>query len=449
MRKRRKVAGVLAAAAMAVLAWGTPAQAATPVPTPGALLPNMTSEAMGKLELTEHRVSATTISTLDGHLPNVGVDTVLQSANHPMYNSSSSGCTSTELAARPINPSASSAYCWDTGDALTQQFVPQGLTSSGDADDDGMWGTNKVILSGWTNNNDLASSTADDDGLARVAFIDANTPGAFKYRWVLLVVPTKGGDDFDKLGSHLGGMVWYGNKLLVTASRGDDSDNALFVFDFTHILQATVNSHEIGQVSGGYSARGYQYIMPAIGSYSLGGGCSGTSITGYPCFDGLTMDRSTSPYSIVANEWRTTGGDAQPARIFRYALAAPGSAMPLVTSGGKAYADPTKSYVTNNAAGLQAVLANNDKYYAADALWGPGVHGIMWKMSNTGVATSHTCSGQVQANACWAQHSEGMSLWWSTQQLWSQTEWAANSAGGWSQPAVPERVLFSVPFSNM
>lgn len=176
MRKRRKVAGVLAAAAMTVLTWGTPAQAATPVPTPGALLSNGTSEAMSKLELTEHRVSATTISTLDGHLPNVGVDTVLQSANHPMYNSSSSGCTSTELAARPINPSASSAYCWDTGDALTQQFVPQGLTSSGDADDDGMWGTNKVILSGWTNNNDLASSTPDDDGLARVAFIDANTP---------------------------------------------------------------------------------------------------------------------------------------------------------------------------------------------------------------------------------------------------------------------------------
>lgn len=449
MKKTRKAAAVLAAVVMAVPAWGTPAQAATLVPTPGALLPNTSSAAMSKLELTENRVSATTISTLDGHLPNVGMDTVLKSANHPMYDRASVGCTTTEFIAQPINPSASSAYCWDTEDARTQQFVPQGLTSSGDADDDGVWGTNKVILSGWTNNDGLEGFPEEDRGLARVAFIDANTPGAFKYRWVLLVVPTNGGNDFAKLGSHLGGMVWYGNKLLVTASRGDASHNALFVFDFTHILQATVNSHEIGQVSGGYSAHGYQYLMPAIGSYSMGGGCADDSITTYPCFDGLTMDRTTSPYSIVANEWRSSGGVPQPARIFRYALAAPGSAMPLVTSGGKAHADPTKSYVTNNAAGLQAVLANNGKYYAADSLGSPGAHGIMWEMSTTGAATSHTCSGQPQANACWAEHSEGMSLWWSTQQLWSQTEWAADANGHWEQPAIPERVLFSVPFANM
>jgi hypothetical protein len=447
MRKTHKAAGVLATAAMAVLAWGTPGHAATPVPTPGALIPNTSSAALSKLALTEHRVSATTISTLDSHLTKVGVDDVLKSANHAMFNASGSGCTSTELAARPINPAASSAYCWDTGDAVTQQWVPQGLTSSGDADADGMWGPNKVILSGWTNNNDVG--TTDDKGLARVAFIDANTPGAFKYRWVLLVVPTSGGDDFAKLGSHLGGMVWYGDKLLVTASRGDASDNALFVFDFTHILQASVNSTEIGKVSGGYAAHGYQYLMPAIGSYSLGGACNGDVITGYPCFDGLTMDRSTSPYTVVANEWRTTKDAALPARIFRYALAAPGGAMPLVTSGGTASADPVKSYVTSNAAGLQAVLANNDTYYAPDALGSPGAHGILWKMSSTAAATSQTCSGQVQANACWAEHSEGMSLWWSTQQLWSQTEWAADASGQWLQPAVPERVLFSVPFSSM
>lgn len=442
MRKRRFLAGVLAGAAVAVLAWGTPAQAA-PVPDPGALVPDMSGGAMGKLALTEHRVSDSTLGTLDGHLPNVGVDTVLQSANHPMY-STSSGCTSTEFAARPISPAASAAYCWDAGDALTQEFVPQGLTSSGDADDDGMWGTNKVILSGWTHNDDLASYPAEDKGLARVAFIDANTPGAFRYRWVLLVVPTEGGDNFAKLGSHLGGMVWYGDKLLVTASRGDASDNALFVFDFKHILQATVNSREIGKVSGGYSAHGYQYLMPAIGSYSLSGGCNGHSVSDYPCFDGLTMDRTTTPFSIVANEWRSTGG-TEPARIFRYSLAAPGGAMPLVTSGGKAYA--TENYVTN-AVGLQSVLAHDHVFYGADARWGPGVHGVMWRMTTSG-ATSRTCGGSDLANACWAEHSEGTSLWWSTQQVWSQTEWAANSAGAWEQPAIPERVLFSVPLGSM
>ena len=96
----------------------------------------------------------------------------------------------------------------------------------------------------------------------RVAFIDANTAGAFKYRWVLLTVPTEGGTNFTNLGSHLGGAVWYGDKLIVTASNGDASHNALFVFSMAHILQASVNSDAVGKTAGGYSAHGYQYIMP-------------------------------------------------------------------------------------------------------------------------------------------------------------------------------------------
>ncbi|MGW0467714.1 hypothetical protein ACWDX6_20990 [Streptomyces sp. NPDC003027] len=124
-------------------------------------------------------------------------------------------------------------------------------------------------------------------------------------------------------------MAWYGDKLIVTASNGDHSNNAMFVFSMKHILQATVSGDAIGRVSGGYSAHGYQSVMPAIGSYGLSAKCSAADSAGVPCFASVSVDRSTTPDSIVANEWFSSGG-TQPARLFRYGLAAPSeSGMPL------------------------------------------------------------------------------------------------------------------------
>ena len=157
-------------------------------------------------------------------------------------------CDSTESAALPVEPTATRAYCWDSGDATTQQWLPQSVTTSGDADNDGKWGDDRVILAGWTHNDHKAGEPADDKGLARVAFIDANDPKNLRYRWVLLVAPLSGGKDFGAVRSHLGGMVWYQDKLIVTAKNGADHNNALFVFDMNRILQADVNSTEIGKV---------------------------------------------------------------------------------------------------------------------------------------------------------------------------------------------------------
>ncbi|MER7794491.1 hypothetical protein [Streptomyces sp. NPDC097640] len=455
------VAAVLGAGAL--LFTNATSQAAV-ADNPGALKPLTTSAELSKLALTERTVADSTIAELDRLLPNVGVDTVLGSANHTMPTPTSSpACRASEQAALPVKPKATAAYCFTTGDALTQSWLPQSVTSSGDADDDGAWGENKVILSGWTHNDHLydeypGAEPAADRGLARVAFIDANTPGAFKYRWVLLTVPTEGGANFAKLGSHLGGMVWYGDKLIVTASNGDASQNALYVFSMKHILQATVNSTAIGKVSGGYSAHGYQYLMPAIGSYGLSGKCSSANDDGVPCFGSISLDRSATPDRLVANEWFSSGG-TQPARLFRYDLAAPGGAMPLAVDGtGKAKA--ADAYETK-AVGVQGVLSYQDdaggkRWYVPSARGGPGQHGILWRQ-DTAKASATSCSGTDLAGACWAKHSESMSLWWSTRTVWSVTEWAADSKGNWQDPTssgwqdrvVPERVLFSVPLSSL
>jgi hypothetical protein len=438
---------VLAATATLVLAIVLPATWASAAPgdPPGALTPKTTAADLAKTALIKHTDAASTIAQLDAEMPNVGVDTVLTSANHPMRNLAD--CSTTERGALPISPGATSAYCWDTGDATTQLWTPQGITSSGDADDDGAWGTNRVLLSGWSYNTstDPAGHNPDMNDWARVAFIDANNPSAMKYRWVMLVIPTAGGTNFKPLISHLGGMVWYGDKLIVTAVNGDKSHNALYVFSVTQILQANVNSSAVGAVAGGYSADGYQYIMPAIGSYSYasGGDCTSGNDTHLPCIASISLDRSTSPDSLVANEWFTSGGST-PARLMRYGIGSGGDFLLNLNSSGQAVA--TNVYETK-AVGLQGAISRNGEWYVDDARGGVGQHGILWRL-DTSFSASATCSSD-QVSACWAQHSEGMSLWWSTQMLWSQTEWAANSGAVWKAPAIPQRILFAVPISAL
>ncbi|MCX4615090.1 MULTISPECIES: hypothetical protein [Streptomyces] len=88
---------------------------------------------------------------------------------------------------------------------MTQDWLPQSVTSSGDADNDGVWGTTKVILSGWGQNG-----TTTTDHMGRIAFIDANDPSNFKFRWVLPVIPLHGGTDYRALKSHM--AAWSGTR---------------------------------------------------------------------------------------------------------------------------------------------------------------------------------------------------------------------------------------------
>ncbi|MFI5875109.1 hypothetical protein ACIBAH_22130 [Streptomyces sp. NPDC051445] len=441
---RAAVATACLAVAMSTAPTGT-AEAA-PGDDPGALTAITSSSELSKLRLVEHRVPTASLDNLTNEMgTSRGIDQVLASANHMMRNTAS--CYSTETAALPVEPSAESSYCWDTGDAVTQDWLPQSVTSSGDADDDGVWGTNKVILSGWGQNE--ATTT---DHMGRIAFIDANDPGNFRYRWVLPVVPLGGGTDYRALKTHLGGMVWYQDKLIVTSWQKDSDDNMLYVFDMKRILQTTVSSPAIGKVTGGWSAGGYQYVMPAIGSYSLAGGaCNPTNDDSLPCFGSISLDRSSVPDSLVATEWFSSGG-TQPARIWRYDF---GSDPGYLATDGSGHVNASQAYETK-AVGLQGVLSHSatsggtPNFYVDDARGGVGRHGILWRQ-NTGGAKAAADCGQDITYACWGQHTESMSYWSSTGRLWTLTEWAADSSGHWTgtDSAIPQRTLFSVPLSSV
>ncbi|MFG2367576.1 hypothetical protein ACGFY3_39085 [Streptomyces mirabilis] len=64
-------------------------------------------------------------------------------------------------------------------------LVPAGAAQAAPGDN-----PNKVILSGWGQNGTTT------DHMGRIAFIDANDPSNFKYRWVLSVIPLNGGTDY-------------------------------------------------------------------------------------------------------------------------------------------------------------------------------------------------------------------------------------------------------------
>ncbi|MFF4349597.1 hypothetical protein [Streptomyces sp. NPDC001530] len=446
-RRRRRgqaLRATLAGTALALTAAATliSTSQATGSGTPGGLTPLTSAAATGKLRLHENLVPRDTLDTLTKDMGgNVGVDGVLRTADHAMRDKAD--CTADERAALPVEPTATRAYCWERGDAQTRQWQPRSVTTSGDADDDGRWGEHRVILAGWSHNDHQAAAPTRDEGLARVAFVDATDPQALKYRWVLLVAPRADGKDFTAVRSGLGGMVWYQDKLIVTAAHGA----GLLVFDMHRILKTDVNSGAVGRVSGGYSADGYQFVLPAIGSYDVTGGACGTGTgtgagarTGtnaaVPCFGSLSLDRTTAPDSLVATE-RATSAGAERARVWRYSYSTAAYRTGLLADS-QGYVDAVEAYETKTA-GLTGVLSHTPsgtreaEWYAGHAPDSRTQRGTLWRQTERG-AKAATCTAD-QSHACWGLGAESLSYWQETGELWTLT-----GAGA-------ERTLYAVPLS--
>ncbi len=248
-KQGRAARAFLAGTALALTAAATmiSASQATVGDNPGALEPLTRAAETRALRLQEELVPQATLDELaSGMGQPVGVRAVLETADRSLR--TASACTATERTALPVAPTATRAYCWDAAD--TRAWRAGAITTSGDADDDGWWNDNRVLLSGWN------QGTADR-GLARVAFVDANDLGRLRYASALLVVPVDGGRDYRALTSRLSGMVWYQDKLLVTAGDG------LYVYDMNRVQRTTVDSAAVGRVEEGWSAHGHRFILPA------------------------------------------------------------------------------------------------------------------------------------------------------------------------------------------
>jgi hypothetical protein len=378
-----------------------------------------------KQGLVWHATPAAALTALDNALPNVSLNTVV---NDPSYPTTS--CTSAEKAALPKAPVATKAFCWDADRAGTTTWVPQGITTSGDADDDGMWGADKIILSGWHSSEALGRYND-----ARIMAVNYDDPAAPTNRMMYLAVPNSTGSSFSAAQAHMGGMAWYGDKIYVTAVG--NTSTAVRVFSTKHILQLTdTTSNAIGKTSGGYAAYTYKYAMMQVGYYSYAGGtCSMASDTGVPCFSSMSLDRSTSPASVVTTEYFSD--QSLHGRLYRYPTGT--DYLLAASSGTVAASEAFRSSVGN----MQGVLSHDGKWYVAHS--SATINGQLWTQT-TAKSSSATC-GATATTACWAVHPEALTYDWSTGLVWSQSEWSTADCAAKSQTC--GRSVFAVPLSSL
>ncbi|WP_159774295.1 hypothetical protein [Streptomyces sp. HM190] len=431
-RRGRALRASLAGTALALTAAATliSTSQAAGGKTPGGLSSVGSAAELHELRLKESLTDRTALETLTAGMGGrVGVDEVLRSANHTMRDESD--CFVTEKGVLPVAPTAARAYCWEAPDAVDDRWRPQSVTTSRD---------NKVIVSGWTH----AGTTAGEEGLARVAFVDASDPSHLKYRWVLLVVPQADGKGLKAVRSRLGGMAWYENKLIVTARNPQNSgyrDDSLFVFDLDRFLRADVtDSDAIGKVDRGFSAHHYRYVLPAVASYSPASGetCDARGNDGVPCLTSVSLDRTSTPPSVVANESFTTGSGTA-ARVWRYDLDTVSDRAGLLgTTGRQGEVEADEAYETK-ATGVRGVLSHDGDWYVSQAAAKQGRHGTVWRQDeeHARAATCTNGTSEHQSYACWGLHGGPLSYAPGTSELWTLTA------------PVPERVLYAVRLSDV
>ncbi|WP_121749834.1 hypothetical protein [Streptomyces sp. E2N166] len=420
-RRGRALRAALTGAALALTGAATliSASQATVADDPGALEPLTSAAETDALRLTEHRVPRPWLDRLSTAMGGpVGVDAVLGSADHTLRDAAD--CTAGERESLPVSPAATRAYCWEEGD--TAGWRPGAVTTSGDADEDGRWGAHRVILSAWTRDDGTP-----EGGLARVSFVDADDPDHLSYTSALLAVPVDGGHDYRGLASPVSGMVWYQDKLLVTAGSGDR--DALYVYDVDRVQRATTDADAVGRVPGGWAADGHPYVLPAVASYRLAD-ADGAARPG-----AISLDRGTVPDSLVASE-RVPADDDRPTRLWRYAFGTDPARTGLPATDSSGHVDAVEAYETG-AAEVGGVLSHRpagaarSDWYLGRAAGGHDGRGTLWRQDTEG-ARATEC-GADRSQRCWSGQAGSLSYWAQTGEVWSQSG----------------RMLFALPLTSI
>ncbi|MFH9734000.1 hypothetical protein [Streptomyces sp. NPDC017260] len=420
-RRGRALRAALTGAALALTGAATliSASQATIADDPGSLERLTSVTETDALRLTEHRVPSPWLDRLSAAMGEpVGVDTVLDSADHTLRDAAD--CATGDREALPVSPAATRAYCWEDED--TEGWRPGAVTTSGDADEDGRWGTHRVILSAWSRDDGTPGG-----GLARVSFVDADDPDHLGYTSALLAVPVDGGNNYRGLASPVSGMVWYQDKLLVTTGAG--GRDALYVYDVERIQRATTDADAVGRVPGGWAADGHPYVLPAVASYRL----SGSRDAARPA--AISLDRGTAPDSLVASERVSADGD-RPTRLWRYAFGTDPdrTGLPAVDAAGRV--DAVEAYETG-AAEVGGVLshrppgAERADWYLGRAAGGHDGRGTLWRQDTEG-ARATEC-GADRSQRCWSGQAGSLSYWAQTGEVWSQSG----------------RMLFALPLTSI
>jgi len=300
-----------------------------------------------------------------------------------------------------------SGFCWNKGDNLNQEWIPQGITASWDAFASGKYDGRTVVAASWYLKG---KEKGDPERANRVTVSDR---GKKSYDYIVLAKPTEDGKDIEPLGGvHSGGLAWVGRYLYVA-----DTGRGLRVFDLTHIWRADTGSKAYRVANGRVSAGGYRYVLPQVGFYvppREGKACAdGTP----PVHSAVSVDRKTK--TLVTAEYCGEKGNGL-GRIVRWPLESDKGELTglLKSANGKV---ESHDWYRTDLAGMQGAVTHGDDVWMTVST-GKEAKGQWYKNSLAGAKTGSTLPS-VRASTMCTQGPEDLT-YKSGNSVWTLTEFA-------------------------
>ncbi|GII80357.1 hypothetical protein Sru01_53390 [Sphaerisporangium rufum] len=274
---------------------------------------------------------ATAAAALTGELPARPLAEVLAKANRQTTRKGKTTAFGT------MSPPPADWYRFQPGDDDTADWYPQGVAGSSEA---GRTDVRALAVSWYWK----PVGAAGERGV-RISLVDL---AGGRYRHVLLVHPEAGGS-YRPVNVHAGGIAWYGDLLYVA-----DTARGLRVFDLRAILEVDGDDDRIGRQGGKHHAFGYRYVLPQMDAWTSSGDAR---------FSFLSIDRTTTPHSLVSGEYVDPAADpGRTGRVARWPLSAGGTL--LAGAGGEA---PATETLAMPAAKIQGALCLDGTWYLSQA----------------------------------------------------------------------------------
>lgn len=198
-------------------------------------------------------------------------------------------------------PAGTRGMGWDRRDARTHEWWPQGVTTSADNGSPLLAGESRTLLASWYRKDGATPDTA-----VRVSVVDLGPGGGVAdrpaYEHVLLVEadrdPVSRSVRHRQVRLHAGGLVWWGELLLVADTRA-----GLRIFDLRDVVRVAPGTPD---------THGCRYVLPQCGRWTAGSGDGLRPLRWSFC----SIDRSDadSP-ALLAGEYSRSGTGARLARF--------------------------------------------------------------------------------------------------------------------------------------
>jgi hypothetical protein len=396
IRRRSLLTGLIAipaatipAAATGALVGGAPAQAAPAALSPSGFQLRRRAYADLSHNGANSGAYASTVAALEALLPHASAQAVLDDGNRAAIR-----ITASEGAGLVSNFAA--GFKFNSGDVSTAEWIPQGITTSDDALEAGTYEDRKAVLVSWY------SDGVDGEKGVRISFVNRTDPLNPVYRHVLLVEPYMSGGrpTYRAVNIHAGGIAWYGRYLYVA-----DTSWGLRVFDVNSMWTISGTAASIGRDSAGvYQAAGYKYVLPQVLAYDRAGSAAALR------HSFVSLDRSTSPDSLLIGEYDAAGAGA---RLVRFNIDYTNREL-LYDSGSSTVATADWAYRVD-VVSMQGALSLNGKYYLSTSD-GSGNEGDLGTWRPGSAVTMHYDTLPIGP--------EDLSYRTNTDELWTVTEYA-------------------------